>query len=182
MSAKVDADHAADTVTRRSRTGFLVYLNSALIFWFSKKQNSCESSTFGSEFTAMKQCCEYLRGLRYKLRMMGIPCEGPAYILGDNQSVLCNTSIPDSTLSKKSQSIAYHMIREGVARGEWLTAYIKSDDNDADLLTKKLPAGLKRRRFVSNILHHIYRSAEAAGMLVCAVTQWAKSKTRQLTL
>ena len=85
MSAKVDADHAADTVTRRSRTGFLVYLNCALIFWFSKKQNSCESSTFGSEFTAMKQCCEYLRGLRYKLRMMGIPCEGPAYILGDNQ-------------------------------------------------------------------------------------------------
>ena len=64
MSAKVDADHAADTVTRRSRTGFLVYLNCALIFWFSKKHNSCESSTFGSEFTAMKQCCEYLRGLR----------------------------------------------------------------------------------------------------------------------
>ena len=179
MSAKVDADHAADTVTRRSRTGFLVYLNCALIFWFSKKQNSCESSTFGSEFTAMKQCCEYLRGLRYKLRMMGIPCEGPAYILGDNQSVLCNTSIPDSTLSKKSQSIAYHMIREGVARGEWMTAYIKSDMNDADLLTKKLPAGEKRRRFVSNILHHIYRSSTQAAVSCRNVLQrikvWDKS-------
>ena len=34
---KVDADHAADTVTRRSRTGFLVYVNSALVYWFSKK-------------------------------------------------------------------------------------------------------------------------------------------------
>jgi hypothetical protein len=39
IRAKVDADHAADTVTRRSRTGFLVYLNCALVQWFSKKQN-----------------------------------------------------------------------------------------------------------------------------------------------
>ena len=35
LDAKVDADYAADTVTRRSRTGFLVQLNCALIFWFS---------------------------------------------------------------------------------------------------------------------------------------------------
>jgi hypothetical protein len=104
--AKVDADHGSDTVTRRSRTGFLVYLNSSLIYWSSKKQTSVESSSFGSEFIAMKQCCEYLRGLRYKLRMMGIPCEGPSYIYGDNQSVLANTSIPDSTLKKKRLGIA----------------------------------------------------------------------------
>jgi hypothetical protein len=84
IRAKVDADHAADTVTRRSRTGFLVYLNCALVQWFSKKQNYVESSSFGSEFIAMKQCCQYLRGLRYKLRMMGtIPVVGPSYIQGD---------------------------------------------------------------------------------------------------
>ena len=155
--AKVDADHAGDTVTRRSRTGFLVYINSALVYWQSKKQNSVESSTFGSEFTAMKQCCEYLRGLEYKLQMMGIPCEGPAYIEGDNQSVLANTTVPDSIFKKKSQSIAYHFIREGVARDEWRTAYIKSILNDADLLTKVLPSGEKRRTFVRNLIHHIYR-------------------------
>jgi hypothetical protein len=62
MRVKVDADHAADSVTRRSRTGFLVYLNCAPIYWSSKKQHqSVESSSFGSEFVAtMKQCCEYL--------------------------------------------------------------------------------------------------------------------------
>ena len=118
LRAKVDADHATDTVSRRSRTGFLVFLNSSLVYWKSAKQTSVESSSFGSEFIAMKQCCEYLRGLRYKLRMMGIPVEGPAYIQGDNQSVLANTTIPDSTLKKKSQSIAYHFVREGSARDE----------------------------------------------------------------
>ena len=63
MCAKVDTDHASDTVTRRSRTGFFAYLNCTSIYWWSKKQNSVESSSFGSEFIAMKQCCEYLRGL-----------------------------------------------------------------------------------------------------------------------
>ena len=71
--AKVDPDHADDTVTRKSRMRYFVWINSALITWHSKKQISVESSSFGSEFIAMKQCCEYLRGLRYKLRMMGIP-------------------------------------------------------------------------------------------------------------
>jgi hypothetical protein len=157
MRAKVDADHASDTVTRRSRTGFIVYLNCAPVYWSSKKQTSCESSTFGSEFCAMKQCCEYLRGLRYKLRMMGIPCEGPAYVQGDNQSVLANTSMPDSILKKKSQSIAYHFVREGAARDEWRTTYVSTHDNEADLLTKLLPSGEKRKGFVRRLLHYIFR-------------------------
>ena len=156
MRAKVDADHASDTVSRHSRTGLLIYLNCALVYWWSKKQTSVESSSFGSEFVAMKQCCEYIRGLRYKLRMMGIPVEGPTYIYGDNQSVLANTTIPDSTLKKKSQSIAYHYVREGVARDEWRTSYVNTHDNEADLLTKQLPHGEKRKGFVSNLLHHIF--------------------------
>ena len=63
IRAKVDVDHASDTVIRRSRTGFLVCINSTLVYWFSKKETSIESSTFGSEFTATKQCCGYLKGL-----------------------------------------------------------------------------------------------------------------------
>lgn len=102
VSVYVDVDHASDTVTRRSKIGFLVYLNNTLISWNSKKQTAIESSSFGSEFMAMKQCTEYIRGLRYKVRMMSIPVNGPAFTRRDNQYVLCNTSIPDSTLKKKA--------------------------------------------------------------------------------
>ena len=38
----------------------------------------------------MKQASEYVRGLRYKLRMMGIKVDEPAFIFGDNKSVLFN--------------------------------------------------------------------------------------------
>ena len=47
--------------------------------------------------------------------MMGIPCEGPTYIDGDNKSVLFNTSVPNLTVQKKSNSIAFHFVREGCA-------------------------------------------------------------------
>ena len=69
-------------------TGFIVCLNRAPIYWFSKKQTSIETSTFGSEFTAMKQLCEYIRSLHYKLIMIGIPVEGSTFIYGNNQSIL----------------------------------------------------------------------------------------------
>ena len=115
MRCFVDADHAGDRLTRRSRTGYIVYLNMAPVYWDSKRQNSVETSTFGSEFPAMKGATEYIQGLRFKLRMMGIPIAGPAIVLEDNQSALHNTSVPESTLKKKSNSIAYHFVREGVA-------------------------------------------------------------------
>ena len=118
----------------------------------SKKQTSCETSTFGSEFVALKQAMEYVRGLKYKLRMMGIPCTEPAHVFGDNQSVLVNTSVPSFQLKKKSNSIAYHFVREGCARDEWRATYIKSEENIADIFTKPLPAGDKRSYFISKLL------------------------------
>ena len=110
MRVYVDADHAGDLVTQRSRIGFLVFLNGAPIYWSSKKQTSCETSTFGSEFVAMKQATEYIRGLWYKLRMMGITVDEQDFVFGDNQSVLANTTAPGSTLKKKSNAIAYHFV------------------------------------------------------------------------
>ena len=58
MQVFVDADHAGDLLTRCSRTGFIVFLNGAPIYWSLKKQTSCEMSTFGSEFVAIKQATE----------------------------------------------------------------------------------------------------------------------------
>ena len=151
----VDSDHAGDSITRRSRTGYIVFLNNAPIYWTSKKQGSIETSSFGSEFIAMKSCCEYVRGLRYKLRMLGIPCKAPAYIFGDNQSVLVNSSKPFSQLKKKSSSVAYHFVREGIARKEWMVAYVNTHENLADILTKPLSGGEKRTKFINMMLYHI---------------------------
>ena len=96
MRVFVDSDHAGDQITRRSQTGFIVYLNNALIYWTLKKQTTVETSSFGSEFMAMKHATEYVQGLRYKLRAIGIPVVECAYVYGDNKSVLVNTGTPHS--------------------------------------------------------------------------------------
>ena len=152
----VDADFAGDLLSRRSRSGFLVLLNMTPIYWLSKKQSTIETSSFGSEFCAMKLAYECLRGLRYKLRMMGIPVENPCFIYGDNQSVLWNTTVPESKLKKKSSSVAYHSVREGVSRDEWRTTYVKSNKNPSDLLTKPVPVGINRYTKVRMVLYDIY--------------------------
>ncbi len=149
----VDSDHAGDHVTRWSRSGFLVFLNSALIYWTSKKQTTIETSSFGSKFMAMKTGTEYLRGLRYKLRAMGIPVTNPVYVYGDNKSVLCNTTAPDSQLKKKSNSVGYHHCCEGVALDEWQTCYLKTDENTSDMMTKPLPTGEKRNKFCQRLFY-----------------------------
>ena len=56
MRVFVDSDHSGDIITRRSRTGFIIFLNSAPIFWFYEKKTSVETSSFGVKFVAIKQC------------------------------------------------------------------------------------------------------------------------------
>jgi len=151
----VDADHAGDKRVRRSRTGLFIFLNSALVMWMSKKQATIETSVFGSEFVALKQGIEKIRGLRYKLRMMGVPLTGPTYVYGDNMSVIHNTQRPESTLKKKSNEICYHFSRESVAMGETLTGHIDTNENPADLATKVIYGGMKRDYLVSKVLYDI---------------------------
>merc|ERR1712129_371974 len=55
-----------------------------------------------------------------------------------------NTTVSESVLKKRSLSLAYHYVREGCARGEWLTFYVKSENNCADIQTKTVPSGHKR--------------------------------------
>ena len=80
----MDADHAGESLTCRPRTRFIVILNNAPFYWFSKKQSTIKTSNFGSEFMSMKQAPEYLHGLCYKIRMFGITVDEPVFIYGDN--------------------------------------------------------------------------------------------------
>jgi hypothetical protein len=145
MFVFVDSDHAGDKVTRRSQTGILLYLNSAPIVWYSKRQATVESSTFGSEFVALRVASELIISMRYKLRMMGVPIEGPAHVFCDNEAVYKNSSIAHSTLKKKHNSICFHRVRECVAAGIQVVHKVDSTSNLSDILTKSLPAFLRKK-------------------------------------
>jgi KUP system potassium uptake protein len=137
-SSFVDANLMHDLTTGRSATGIIHLVNQTPIEWFSKRQNTVETATFGSEFVAARQCTEQVYDLRYTLRMMGIPLDGTAYMFGDNQSVITQSTIPHSVLSKRHNALAYHRVREAVSAGVVYFLKIDGKENIADCLTKFL--------------------------------------------
>ncbi|MGH3053464.1 MAG: reverse transcriptase domain-containing protein, partial [Gaiellaceae bacterium] len=142
-----DAAHATDLATRRSTTGIIIFCNGAPIKWYTKKQNTIETSTYGSEFVALRIAVEMIEGLRYKLRMMGVPVPGPANGFCDNQSVVINSTWPDSSLKKRHNAISYHKVRECIAAKVIRLAKEDGTTNLADILTKPLSA--PRMKFLS---------------------------------
>ena len=140
----VDSDHAGNVVTWRSHTRIIVFLNNAAVIWFSKKQNTVESSSFGSEFVALRIARDLIMGLWYKLRMFGVPIVGPASVLCDNHGVVKNTSLPDSVLSKRHNAINYNVVRKAVAAGIIRVGKDDGQTNLADAFKKMFP---RNRRF-----------------------------------
>ena len=88
-----------------------------LLGWYRKRQNAVEALTFGSEFIALRIGCEMNDGLRYKLRMMGVPIKGPTNAYRDNEAVVSNSSLAESTEKKKHLSVYYHKTREYYPNG-----------------------------------------------------------------
>jgi len=119
-------------------------VQNAPILWYSKRQNTIESSSFGSEFVALRIAKEMIVALRYKLRMFGVPVVGPASVLCDNQGVVKNASLPESALTKRHNAINYHSVREAVAAGIIRVGKEDSSTNLADAFTKMLP---RHRRY-----------------------------------
>jgi hypothetical protein len=144
MSCFVDADHAGNKITRRSHTGIVILLNNAPVIVFSKRQNTCESSTYGSELVAMRIARDQISALRIKLKCFGIPIDGPTNLFCDNNAVVKNVSLPESTLSKKHNAINFHIIRESVAAKIIRVGKEDTTTNIADVFTKLVPFTRKR--------------------------------------
>jgi hypothetical protein len=88
------------------------------------------------------------------LRSLGVDFDGPTLMLGDNMSVVLNTSVPSSVLKKKYNAIAYHRVREAIAAKVMRFACVKSDENVSDILTKPL-SNEKFHYLVKNCLFRV---------------------------
>jgi hypothetical protein len=127
LTTYVDADHASDQVTRKLVTGILMFANNTAVKWYCKRQNTAETSTYGSELVAGQNATGLAMEMRYKLRMLGVPVNGAVTMYGDNMSAIQSTSVPSSVLKKKHNAIAWHRLHEGVALGIIDLIHIRSE-------------------------------------------------------
>ena len=123
-----------DVVTGCSCTGVLHLLNQNPSSWFSSRQGQVETTTYGSEFMAARQAVEQIIDIRYTLHIFGVPLDGPAWLLGDNQAVINSTTIPHSSLSKRWNALSYHRCREAVAAGIVRFEFLLGRENPSDIL------------------------------------------------
>ena len=133
-----DANLMHDLLTGRSMSGILHFINQTPVHWFCKKQATVETATYGSEFMVARQATEQILDLRYTLRMMGIPIDGPSWLFGDNQSVITSATVPTSTLNKRHNALSYHRVRECIAMGIIYFMHVSGATNPSDILTKFL--------------------------------------------
>jgi len=139
LTCFVDADHAHDKVNRRSVTGAIIYLGSAPIKWMSRRQKSVSTSTYESEYYAMRIVTEEVVGMRYMLRSIGVPTCGPSSVYTDNKAVFQSSTVTKSKLKVKHAALSYHKTREAVAAKIITVHYIPTRENISDLMTKALP-------------------------------------------
>ena len=113
-------------------------INHTVVKTFSKRQTTVESSTYGSELVAARIATDMAVETLYTLQMLGVAIDGSILLLGDNKSVVLNTTIPSSALKKKHNAIAYHRVREAIAARIIRFCHIDTAVNLADILTKPL--------------------------------------------
>jgi hypothetical protein len=138
LSHYVDANLMHDTATGRSVTGILHLLNKTPIEWYSKKQATVETATYGFEFVAARVCVEQIIDLRNTLRFLGVPIREKSYMFGDNKSVVDSSMQLNAKLHKHHTMLSFHRVREAIAAGILGFYFLPGEDNPADILSKHL--------------------------------------------
>lgn len=132
----VDANLMHNVITGHSVTGSIHLLNQTPVDFYTRKQATVETSTYGSEFVAAKTAVQQIQDLRIMLRYLGVPLQSHAYLFGDNEAVVKSGSIPYSKLSKRHIALSYHYVRAAIASGMVKFTHIPGDQNPADILSK----------------------------------------------
>ena len=122
--------------TGKSLTGCLHFVNKTPVDWYSKKQATVETATYGSEFVAAKTATEQIMDIRQTLRYLGAPITTKSFLFGDNRSVVTSATLPHSTLTKRHSILAFHRVREAIAAKLMAFYCIQSAYNLSDMLSK----------------------------------------------
>ena len=132
----LDANLLHYLATGASLTACPLFSNQTPTDWYSKKQATVKTATYGSEFVAAKTANEQIMDLRYTLRYLGVPIKSKSYMFGDIRSVVRSPTPPHSTLSKRHNILAFHRVREANAAKIIDFHWIQSEYSLSDMLSK----------------------------------------------
>ncbi|CAI6000475.1 unnamed protein product [Closterium sp. NIES-65] len=138
LTGHADASWADDQATQRSSQGYTFSLGSGSVSWRATRSSSVLGSSCEAELYAGAMAAQELRWLTYLLTDLGEPPRSPPLLYVDNKAMLALCR--EQRLEHRTKHIAlrYFLARELQQRGQLRLAYVASEANTADVITKAL--------------------------------------------
>ena len=152
-----DSDWAADRETRKSITGYVLFLCGVPICWKSKGQYSPALSSTEAEYVALAEVTKEIKFIYQILISMGIRVPLPIIVRIDNNGAIFmsnNLAISERT---KHIDIKYNFVRQYVEEGFIKVIFVRSEDNTADIFTKNLSSELHQKHKKELVMEKEYR-------------------------
>jgi hypothetical protein len=124
-----------DMVTESSVTAILHFLNQTPMDWYSKKQATVKTTTFGSEFITARTTIDQIVNLQMTLRYLGVPIREKSYVFGDNKTII-NAHWPHMPSYTRDNALSFHCVWEAVASKYITIFHLPGENNPADILSK----------------------------------------------
>lgn len=131
-----DANLCHDLLSGKAVTGLLHFINKTPFDWYSKKQNTVETATYGAESVAGRTAIEQMRANKLTLHYLGVPIEGASILVGDNKTAVDAATLPHSKLHKRHLMLSFHFLKSAIASGAFKYVWADGKDNASDILTK----------------------------------------------
>jgi hypothetical protein len=139
ISCQTDVDLAGQTETRQSTSGFLLYLDGALVHWRGCTERIVMSSTAAAEYVAMARgntACKFVKDV---LAFYGNDIKHNYHLYTDNQAAEHLCTQPNMSEASRGIDIRHHVMKQDYQDGCMRVGGVKSNDNDSDIITKNLP-------------------------------------------
>ena len=142
ISVFTDSDYAGDPVTRRSVSGYVIYVHNVPICWRSKAQRSVTLSSTEAEWVALSEAVKEVIFLIQLCNSMKIKIQLPVEVRVDNVGAIFMSKNVTTTSRTKHVDIRSKYVREYAEDGIIKIVFVKSEDNDSDIMTKNCQSDL----------------------------------------
>ena len=146
MVAFSDSDYAGDSDTRKSVSGYVIYLCGVPISWRSKAQRSVTLSSTEAEWIALSEVAKEVLFMAQVLKSMGIKIELPIVIRVDNTAAIFLSNNVTTNQRTRHVDIRTKFVMQYTGPDGMLKIiFVKGTDNDSDIMTKNVSGDLHEK-------------------------------------